>query len=50
LRALKNFFPLSDKNRVSSFSDIFLINVIILSTYAEDHGLCPWMNAEKVAK
>jgi hypothetical protein len=23
---------------------------VILSAYAEDHGLCPWMNADSVGK
>ena len=39
----------------SYFSKMFfsikrLKSLIILSAYAEDHGLCPWMNADFVAK
>jgi hypothetical protein len=32
------------------FSTKSLKSLIILSAYAEDHGLCPWMNADFVAK
>jgi hypothetical protein len=33
--------------RINHLSDLY--NSFSLSTYAEDHGLCPWMNAIKNA-